>query len=165
MQSRLLGLIRTPLVLVALIIALFGGVAYTATQAASVPWYHGTVTAHYGHGAEHGVDIVTNYKAITALLPGRVTAIHVENWEWPRPMVITWQLTHPVCSRGHCADYMYVQIATSKVWLHEYIRAGQMLGWSYSFIELGFNNYPAYGHWPYPWAFSGIDPLKIWPYL
>jgi hypothetical protein len=163
MKTRLLRLFP----LIALICALAStGVYIVATEAAaSIPWYHGTVTQHYGKNAEHGVDIETNYKAVTALLPGRVTGVYVEKWESPRPMVITWQLTRPVCYRGHCADYMYVQIATSKVWKGEYIKAGQMLGWSYSFIEVGFTNVPAYGHAGYVWQYSGIDPLRIWPWL
>jgi hypothetical protein len=150
----------------ALLCALFVGVHFVTTHAATcTTWYHCPVTQRYGQNQEHGVDLATHGLAITALLPGRVTGIHVEKWEKPYPMVITWQLTHAVCYRGHCADYLYVQIRTSSVKLHEQIKAGQMLGWSYSFIEIGFTTVPAYGHAGYAWVYSGIDPLKIWPHL
>jgi hypothetical protein len=160
-RSKLLSLLP----LFALVCALVStGLYIVITEAASVPWYRGIVTQHYGVNQEHGVDIETNYKPITALLPGRVTSVYVAKWEWPNPTVITWQLTHPVCSRGHCADYMYVQIKNSAVWKHEHIVAGQRLGWSRSFIEIGFVDYPCYGA-GYPWTYSGIDPLRVWPWL
>lgn len=111
------------------------------------------------------MDLATHYLSITALLPGKVTAVYLEHWETPNPMVITWQLTKPVCYQTRCAKYMYVQIRNSLVRKGDIIKAGQKLGGSYSFIELGFNNYPAYGHTGYPWVYSGIDPLKIWPSL
>lgn len=169
-------LVPTVLLAGALLLALFSshmGTWTPAHAAAAQPanswncavWDRCKVTQHYKQNEEHGIDLYTHYLPITALLPGTVTFVHRECWEWPCIMDITWRLDRQVCYYRVCAPFMYVQIRTSSVWVGEHVRAGQVLGMSGVFIEVGFTHSDAYGvhgNWYTDWTF---DPLKIFPWL
>lgn len=145
--------------------------AQPATVARWIPcrvWDRCPVTQRYHVHDEHGVDVLTWGLPITALLSGTITFDRWVCWGtgWDRECVqdITWRLDRQVCYHRVCAPYMYVQIRTSSVWVGEHVRVGQLLGWSGIFIELGLYDFPSYGV-GYPWTYSGIDPLKVWPWL
>ena len=153
--------LRMLVLLTVLLVALFAGFTmFRAHAAACTQWDHCPITQRYGQNEEHGVDLLTEGLPITALLSGRITFSHEECWDGECVMDITWQLDAP--NRAGGSPYMYVQIATSGVYVGEHVAQGQFLGYSGSFIEVGLTPDWAYGVSNWRW---GVDILNIFPWL
>lgn len=143
------------------LVALFSGITlFRAHASACTAWDHCPITQRYGQNMEHGVDLWTEGLPITALQSGTITFSHWECWDGECVMDITWRLDYPWQAGG--SPYMYVQIATSSVWVGEHVARGQFLGWSGSFIEIGLTPDWAYGVSNWRW---GVDILNVFPWL
>ena len=157
---RLRGLV----LLAVLLVTLLGGFtlfrAHASSASSCTQWDHCPITQRYGQNQEHGVDLWTQGLPITALLAGTITFSHEECWSGECVMDITWQLDHPNHAGG--SPYMYVQIATSSVYVGEHVAKGQFLGYSGSFIEVGLTPDWAYGVSNWRW---GVDILTVFPWL
>lgn len=150
--------VRQVLLLVMVLCALGVGVKLFQAEAQCSPWYRCPISQYFGasaeYGREHGDDLLTHGLPITALLPGRVTFVHQECWEYPCVMDITWKLDHP--SRGQ--PYAYAQIASSYVRVGQHVSGSTVLGRSGSFIEWGLTPDWAYGVSNWRW---GANPLPV----
>ncbi len=159
--------LRVRVLLPVLLVTLFVGTAFfagpgllKAHASACSEWDHCSITQSYGQNLEHGVDLWTEGLPITALLSGTITFSHEECWYGECVMDITWQLDNPSQAGG--SPYMYVQIATSGVYVGEHVAAGQFLGYSGSFIEVGLTPDWAYGVSNWRW---GVNVLTVFPWL
>jgi hypothetical protein len=160
-KNRLLRVFSGLLVMAALVAALFVGVRLVPSHAAACSvWYRCPVTQRYGHNNEHGVDLLTQGLPITALRSGTITFSHRECWDGECVMDITWKLDYPSHAGG--SQYMYVQIASSRVHVGQHVADGKLLGYSGSFIEIGLTPDWAYGVSNWRW---GVNILRVFPYL
>lgn len=150
------------LFLLMIVIAMFttGITAFRAHASSCTVWYHCAITQRYGQNYEHGVDLWTHGLPITALQSGTITFSHEECWDGECVMDITWRLDHPGQAGG--SPYMYVQIRTSSVHPGQHVAAGQFLGYSGSFIEVGLTPDWAYGVSNWRW---GVNILNMFPWL
>jgi hypothetical protein len=152
---------RVLVVLTVLLVVLFSGITlFRAHASACTQWDHCPITQRYGQNMEHGVDLLTEGLPITALLSGTITFSHWECWDGECVMDITWKLDNPGQAGG--SPYMYVQIATSSVYVGEHVAQGQFLGYSSSFIEVGLTPDWAYGVSNWRW---GVNILTVFPWL
>ena len=134
------------------------GGATLAVSAASVPWYRCPVTQNYGHNLEHGVDLATNGRTITALLAGTITFDKTERWDGEVVQDITWSIKYPWLAKGF--HYAYVQILAGSSYVHvgQKIGVGTPLGRSGTFIEFGLTRSSAYGVRGNWWTDWTTDP-------
>lgn len=155
-MKRLPLRMRYSLLTLVFLAALLVGVAHYVSEA-SVPWYKGTITQTYGMHQEHGVDIWTNGKTITALLSGTVTFDHVESWSGETIQDITWKLDPSSKARARNFSFAYVQIRAWSTYVHvgEHVSVGTPLGSSGNFVEFGLTKSDAYGvhgNWYTDWT-------------
>ena len=155
MRLRVLVLLTVLLATLLAGITLFGAHASTCAE-----WDHCPITQRYGQNEEHGVDLWTQGLPITALLSSTITFSHEECWDGECIMDITWRLDYPSHAGG--SPYMYVQIRTSSVYVGEHVAAGDLLGYSGSFIEVGLTPDWAYGVSNWRWS---VDILTVFPWL
>ena len=153
---------RMVVILVAVLLVTFfsGFTLFRAHASGCSVWYHCPITQSYGQNYEHGVDLWTNGLPITALLSGTITFSQEECWDGECVMDITWRLDNPSQAGG--SPYMYVQILTSSVHVGQHVAAGQLLGYSGSFIEVGLTPDWAYGVSNWRW---GVNILNVFPWL
>ncbi len=159
--SGVLMRFRMLVVLAVLLTTLFTGFMLFRAHASSCSvWYQCPITQQYGQNYEHGVDLWTHGLPITALRSGTITFSHEECWDGECVMDITWRLDNPSQAGG--SPYMYVQILTSSVHVGQHVAAGQLLGYSGSFIEVGLTPDWAYGVSNWRW---GVNILSVFPWL
>jgi hypothetical protein len=152
---------RALILLTVLLAVLFSGITLFGAHASSCSvWDTCPITQSYGQNYEHGVDLWTQGKPITALRSGTITFSHEECWDGECVMDITWKLDNPAQAGG--SSYMYVQIATSSVYVGEHVAQGAFLGYSSSFIEIGLTPDWAYGVSNWRW---GVNILTVFPWL
>ncbi len=152
---------RMLVILIVLLTTFFTGITLFRAHASSCSvWYQCPITQRYGQNYEHGVDLWTHGLPITALRSGTITFSNEECWDGECVMDITWRLDNPSQAGG--SPYMYVQILTSSVRVGQHVAAGQFLGYSGSFIEIGLTPDWAYGVSNWRW---GVNILSVFPWL